>query len=85
MPMGVVGVTLQFGDNSLAVKALQNRLDSLGYYNGAVNGDFGNNTLNGVTLFQNLNGLKPDGVAGTATLEAIFSPDAKTYAQAGAN
>ena len=85
MPMGVVGVTLQFGDNSPAVKALQNRLDTLGYYNGAVNGDFGNNTLNGVTLFQNLNGLKPDGVAGTATLEAIFSPDAKTYAQAGAN
>ena len=83
--MGVVGVTLQFGDNSPAVKALQNRLDSLGYYNGAINGDFGNNTLNGVALFQNLNGLKPDGVAGTATLEAIFSPDAKTYAQAGAN
>ena len=85
MPMGVVGVTLQFGDNSPAVKALQNRLDSLGYYNGAVNGDFGNNTLNGVTLFQTLNGLKPDGVAGAATLEAIFSPDAKTYAQAVTN
>ncbi len=82
--LGVVGVTLRFGDNSPAVKALQNRLDSLGYYNGAINGDFGNNTLNGVTNFQALNGLKADGVAGAATLEAIFSPDAPTYAQASA-
>ena len=80
--MGVVGVQLQFGDNSPAVKALQNRLNSLGYYNGAINGDFGNNTLNGVTNFQSLNGLRPDGVAGTATLEAIFDPNAKTYAEA---
>ncbi len=79
--LGVVGVTLQYGDNSPAVKALQNRLDSLGYYNGAVNGDFGNNTLVGVTNFQSLNGLKADGIAGTSTLEAIFSPDAKTYSQ----
>ncbi len=83
MPTGVAGVTLQIGDNSIAVKALQYRLDTLGYYNGAVNGDFGNNTFNGVTLFQSLNGLKADGVAGPATLEAIFDPEARTYTQAG--
>ena len=80
--MGVVGVTLRFGDNSPAVKALQNRLNNLGYYHGAINGDFGNNTLNGVTSFQSLNGIKADGIAGAATLEAIFSPDAPTYVQA---
>ena len=82
-PSGVLGVTLHQGDElPEAIKALQTRLKALGYYTGVVNGNFGNNTENAVTLFQSLNGIKADGIAGTATLEKIFAQDALTYRQA---
>ncbi len=85
-PSGVVGVTLHAGDEQPdAIKALQTRLKALGYYNGVINGNFGTNTENAVTLFQSLNGIKADGVAGTATLEKIFAQDALTYKQARNN
>ena len=54
-------------------------LKALGYYTGPVNGNFGPQTQEAVQTFQSLNGIKADGVAGTATLEKMFDSKALTY------
>ena len=63
---------LKYGvKNSDAVRALQNNLKSLGYYNGSVTGNFGRLTKEAVYNFQKSNGLSADGIAGSKTLSAI--------------
>ena len=69
---------LSKGDKGDAVRALQQRLKDLGYYNGNVDGDFGGGTQEAVRLFQSQNGLDVDGVSGGATLAAVFASDAPT-------
>ena len=53
------------------VKDLQNILKSLGYYSGAIDGDFGAVTEAAVIAFQQAKGLYVDGIAGPITLEAL--------------
>ena len=60
-----------------AVTKLQQRLKELGYYTGAVDGQFGPGTRTAVTTFQQQNGLTPDGIVGPATTEILYSDDAK--------
>ena len=59
------------------VKALQERLSSLKYYPGAIDGQFGGNTQAALWAFQEINGLTVTGVVDAATKRALVHP--KTY------
>ena len=59
--------TLRSGSSGVLVRALQQKLQSLGYYTGSIDGDFGAATESAVKAFQERNGLKADGVVGAAT------------------
>jgi len=63
--------SLKAGMNGSSVRTLQKNLRTLGYYTGSVDGDYGSGTEAAVSAFQSANGLKADGVAGKATLNAI--------------
>ncbi len=77
-PAASVGTVLKNGDqNSNAVRALQSRLKELGYYNGTVDGNFGDGTELAVRSFQGNNGLTVDGKAGETTLNLLNSAKAK--------
>lgn len=62
---------LRKGDESAAVRTLQQNLEALGYYDGTITGSYGNLTAEAVRRFQKKNGLTADGVAGKKTLAAI--------------
>ncbi len=70
---------LKTGSTGDAVTQLQNRLKELGYYTGEVDGQFGQGTALSVKLFQAQAGLTADGLAGTATLSALYNTTAETY------
>ena len=68
---------LRMGDTGSAVRNLQYTLYELGYYDGAIDGDYGQTTSDAVRAFQIQNKLSPvDGVAGSATLAKLYSSDA---------
>ncbi len=69
---------LRNGSIGTEVQQLQQRLQQLGYYNGEIDGHFGGGTKNSVVLFQQQHGLEPDGMAGPATIAAIFGSQAHT-------
>jgi peptidoglycan hydrolase-like protein with peptidoglycan-binding domain len=56
------------------VRKLQEKLVSLGYSPGAVDGSYSAQTRHAVIAFQKVNGLARDGIAGPKTLAAIESP-----------
>ena len=56
---------------------LQQRLRELGYYTIKVDGIYGSGTERAVRLFQQVNGLKANGVANNATQQKLYSKDAK--------
>ncbi len=68
--------TLQDGDTSFAVRRLQLRLTELGFYSIACDGEYGGGTVSAVKAFQEAAGLQADGIAGTATQEALFASTA---------
>jgi len=63
--------TLRVGSRGEAVKALQTRLNALGFNAGEVDGIFGSKTLLAVQNFQKSKGLKPDGIVGPQTHNAL--------------
>lgn len=63
------------GDRGDAVKAMQQKLVTLGYLASA-DGVFGSATYQAVRAFQKKNGLSADGVAGAKTLEKLNSSSA---------
>ena len=75
-PVASVGVKLQSGSEGDAVRALQKRLKTLGYLKETPDGSYGEKTKAAVIAFQTNNGLKVDGIAGTNTLDAIYSQNA---------
>lgn len=77
-----IGVSLKEGMESASVRAMQKRLKELSYLTGSVDGTFGAGTKAAVTAFQQQNGLKADGIAGTATLNKLYSTSAKKAASA---
>lgn len=66
---------LRQGASGGEVKELQRRLKMWGYYNGAVDGVYGKQTVEAVKYFQRKNGLTPDGIAGKSTFEALGMND----------
>ena len=61
---------LMYGDD---VKAVQNKLNSLGYNCGTADGYYGNATKSAVISFQSAKGLTADGEVGPATWSALFN------------
>src|SRR3954449_10692833 len=63
--------TLRSGSQGEWVTYLQQLLSQAGFDPGAVDGDFGNATLQAVTSFQSNRGLTADGVVGAQTWAAL--------------
>ena len=64
------------GSQGEKVWKLQERLQALGYYMDAVDGQFGQGTRDAVIAFQQKNGLDADGYAGEETQRVLYSEDA---------
>lgn len=62
---------ITIGSQGDTVKKIQTKLKNWGYFDGAVDGIYGNETKQAVIAFQKKNGLTADGVAGKQTLEAM--------------
>ena len=75
---GVTGETLKEGSEGAAVRTLQSRLKTLGYYSGSVDGKYGAATTAAVVAFQSAQGLRVDGKAGPATQRALFTTSSST-------
>ena len=71
------GETLEFGSEGSRVRTLQQKLKSLGYLAGTVDGKYGVETQAAVISFQRNNGLTADGKAGSATLTKLYSGNVK--------
>ena len=73
--------TMRLGFQGEAVRTVQKKLKELGYYNGSIDGDFGEATDKALKAFQKANGLEADGKVGEQTLKKLNDPKAKTYKQ----
>ena len=71
---------LRSGMTGQAVKDLQSRLYTLGYYAAEIDGQYGAATKEAVTAFQRRNGLDADGIVGAETRSALFSAQARPMA-----
>lgn len=71
---GLAMATLRKFDTGDAVRELQQRLAARGFPPGAIDGVFGDGTLQAVLGFQRSAGLVPDGIAGPRTLAALALP-----------
>lgn len=76
MEADVPYTTLKEGDASFAVRRLQLRLTELGYYSTDCDGDYGSGTVAAVKAFQTAASLEADGIAGSATQDALFADTA---------
>ena len=74
--------TLKKGSTGEDVKKLQQALIDLGYLSDTADGTFGTKTQDAVTLFQAVNGLDADGLAGAKTQALLFSGTALSADQA---
>ena len=72
---------LHNGSQGEKVWKLQERLQVLGYYTDAVDGQFGQGTRDAVIAFQKKNGLEADGYAGEDTQKVLYSEDAVPNSQ----
>lgn len=82
--IGDAPATSRLGDSGTKVKKLQQALKLRGYYNEAIDGDYGEATETAVKAFQKAKSMSQDGVAGQATIEILFgekaaNADEKTY------
>ena len=69
--------SMRIGEEGTSVRNLQYTLYELGYYDGAIDGKYGQTTSDAVRAFQIQNKLTPvDGVAGSKTLSRLYSSDA---------
>jgi N-acetylmuramoyl-L-alanine amidase len=69
--------TLRYGDSGPYVSELQKQLKTLMFYDGIVDGNFNNKTLDSVKAFQINNKLTADGIVGRQTWSALtylYSP-----------
>lgn len=71
--------TSRKGDSGKNVLALQQALKIKGYYTAAIDSKYGDKTVAAVKAFQKAKGLDQDGVAGNATIKALFGKNAANY------
>jgi peptidoglycan hydrolase-like protein with peptidoglycan-binding domain len=65
---------------SSSVRTIQERLRSLGFYTGGVDGVWGQSTQSAIQQFQQNRGLQPNGQLNPATVTAMgLSPDSLAY------
>lgn len=64
-------LVLQEGDSGTAVNTLQDRLRTLGCYDGETTGFFGSQTRDAVIRCQEQRGIRPDGIVGAETYRAL--------------
>lgn len=69
---GTARPILRTGNRGAAVSELQAALKLLGYYNGTVDGIYGESTAQAVTQFQQAAGITADGIVGPATWQRLF-------------
>ena len=81
-PTAKAARTLKKGSTGEDVKKLQQALIDLGYLSDTADGTFGAKTQDAVTLFQAVNGLDADGLAGAKTQALLFSGTALSADQA---
>ena len=72
----IAGVTMRLNNTGDAVSVLQTRLRELGYLTATASGVYDKETMAAVKAFQKKNGLTADGLAGTNTYAALYSPTA---------
>lgn len=65
-------VILQSGSRGSEVEHLQNRLKALGFYDGAIDGVYGEKTAAAVRAFQEQHDLAPDGTVGPRTSAVLY-------------
>lgn len=65
-------IVLELGSTGAAVKDLQAMLTLMGYYSGAVDGNYANLTMEAVRRFQAVAGLEVDGVVGPLTWQRLL-------------
>ena len=68
----------EVGDSGKDVVKLQQALEYLGYYDGAIDGDFGKGTEAAVKRFQAKRGMNDDGIAGASTIRVLFGSTASS-------
>ena len=81
-PTSETARTLKKGSTGADVKKLQQALIDLGYLDDTADGTYGAKTQDAVTLFQAVNGLDADGLAGAKTQALLFSGTALSADQA---
>lgn len=64
--------TLQVGDKGAEVRKMQEKLQEYGYYEGEIDGAYGNQSRRAVEEFQYMHGLTVDGIAGRHTLTVLY-------------
>ncbi|MCC5900245.1 MAG: peptidoglycan-binding protein [Phormidium sp. BM_Day4_Bin.17] len=65
---------LRIGSSGSEVRELQAILQLMGFYRGAVNGEYGEQTARAVSAFQEAAGIDVDGVVGGQTWNRLFPP-----------
>ena len=75
--------TYRKGSSGEAVRTIQQKLKRWGYYDGTVDGIYGNETVKAVKAFQMKNGLTADGICGKATQKALGMATGTSAAGAG--
>lgn len=73
----------KLGSRGQEVRQVQQKLKSLGYYKGSVDGIFGVQTKSAVTAFQKNCGITADGIAGPKTLKYLGITAASTSSSSG--
>lgn len=74
--IGSAPAKCELGDRGTDVIKIQQALEYLGYYDGAIDGKYGNGTVAAVKAFQTKRGMKADGIAGESTIRVIFGESA---------
>ena len=72
---------LKQGDEGEDVRALQERLQALGYFAGSADGRFGPDTGEALAEFQRQNGLLASGMLDEITFGVLWSPQARAFEQ----
>ena len=74
-----------WGERGAQVRQVQSKLAQWDYYDGPIDGVFGQETYDAVVRFQKKNGLTADGVAGEKTLAAMGISSARAVSASAAS